>query len=83
MTTPTVQNTVFIVITPARCETGADILHRRAQAVKIATIETWWQAEGQGWLEYVRHYIKCAQCQEYELAKRGERWAVIEAEETK
>lgn len=87
MTTTTQQNTVFVVaeteveVKTELCDVGKDIRRRRAEAVRVATIETWWQAEGEGWLEYVRHYIKCPQCQEHELARRAGRWDAIEKEE--
>jgi hypothetical protein len=86
MTTPDLkQNTVFIVAPdvkaePENCDVGKDIRQRRAEAVRVATIDSWWLAEGQGWLEYTLHYMKCAQCQEVELARRAGRWDAIEEE---
>jgi hypothetical protein len=68
-------------IKATQCEKGKLIRHERAQAVRIATIDTWWSAEGKGWLKYCRHVSKCKQCGDFEAVKRAKQLARFEKQE--
>lgn len=70
MTTATQQNTVFLVATPARCETGTQIRKDMLAALKAThTADEWYPVEGKWYKKFVKHVANCPACYEYEQSK--------------
>lgn len=60
-----------VVVAPARCEEGANLLHAWATAVKNADKLTWEDAFGKGYKPYLKHMVSCNACLTYEMSKHS------------